>query len=145
MGKHIRKEGPDSHLVKQGTPSMGGLLVIGVVADPFDLIAGEFRAAAIAPLLSLSSSALLGTSDDYLNAKTGEGIRIRQKLLWQVVVAGVIAYQIQDLRHHAPDGAVRRRHQHRAVGYILFAALAIVAAPTASTSPTVSTALPAAP
>ena len=31
MGKQIRAEGPDSHLVKQGTPTMGGLLIVTAV------------------------------------------------------------------------------------------------------------------
>ena len=70
----------------------------------------------------------LGAADDYLNATSGEGIRIRQKLLWQVAAAGFIAYQIQDT------------YDIRAVSvpfigdigvepwaYILFAAFAIVA------------------
>ena len=39
---------------------------------------------------------LLGAFDDYLNARTGEGISARQKLLWLSVVAFVAAYQIQN-------------------------------------------------
>ena len=35
-------------------------------------------------------------ADDWLNARTGDGIRARQKLLWQVVVALFAAWQIQD-------------------------------------------------
>ena len=31
FGKHIRHEGPESHYVKEGTPTMGGLLIVGVV------------------------------------------------------------------------------------------------------------------
>jgi phospho-N-acetylmuramoyl-pentapeptide-transferase len=38
---------------------------------------------------------LLGAADDWLNARTGDGIRGRQKLLWQSVVAVVAAWQIQ--------------------------------------------------
>jgi phospho-N-acetylmuramoyl-pentapeptide-transferase len=39
---------------------------------------------------------VLGTADDWLNARTGDGISATQKLLWQSVVAGVAAWQIQD-------------------------------------------------
>src|SRR4029453_4890579 len=35
MGKQILEEGPESHQVKRGTPTMGGLLVIGVVLGLF--------------------------------------------------------------------------------------------------------------
>ena len=34
MGKQIRAEGPDSHQVKQGTPTMGGLLILTAVIVP---------------------------------------------------------------------------------------------------------------
>ena len=100
FGKRIREEGPGSHLVKEGTPTMGGMLMIAVVgasAVLFHLVGpNEFLGPqTIAPLLTLGLVGVLGAADDYLNATTGEGIRIRQKLLWQIVVAGVIAYQIQ--------------------------------------------------
>jgi phospho-N-acetylmuramoyl-pentapeptide-transferase len=72
---------------------------------------------------------LLGAFDDYLNAKTGEGIRVRQKLLWQIVFAIAAAFLIQ--RTYQIDqiavpfvGAV---HIDPVI-YVTFAALAIVAA-----------------
>jgi phospho-N-acetylmuramoyl-pentapeptide-transferase len=95
MGKQIREEGPETHLVKQGTPTMGGLLIIIVVVVVFVLL-GRPEGGVIAPLASLAFVGILGAFDDYLNAKTGEGIRARQKMLWLVVVAGVAAFQIQD-------------------------------------------------
>ena len=58
--------------------------------------AGRPRAASSRPLATLAFVGLLGAADDYLNARTGEGIRARQKLLWQTVVALVVAYQIQN-------------------------------------------------
>ncbi len=96
IGKQIRLEGPQSHLVKQGTPTMGGLLVVLVVLATYVLLRGdEIERGIIAPLLILLVVGILGAFDDYLNAKTGEGITARQKLLWLVVVAGVAAFQIQ--------------------------------------------------
>ncbi|HVL54553.1 MAG TPA: phospho-N-acetylmuramoyl-pentapeptide-transferase [Vitreimonas sp.] len=94
MGKQIREEGPETHLVKQGTPTMGGLLIIGVVIVLF-LFLRTPTGGVIAPLAALGFVGVLGAFDDYLNAKTGEGIRARQKMLWLVVVAGVAAFQIQ--------------------------------------------------
>ncbi len=94
MGKRIREEGPETHMVKQGTPTMGGLLLIIVVVVLFVLLRTPERGV-IAPLASLAFVGVLGAFDDYLNAKTGEGIRARQKMLWLVVVAGVAAFQIQ--------------------------------------------------
>jgi phospho-N-acetylmuramoyl-pentapeptide-transferase len=94
MGKQIREEGPESHFVKEGTPTMGGLLLITVVLVLFILLRTPERGV-IAPLAALAFVGVLGAFDDYLNARTGEGIKARQKLLWLVVVAGVAAWQIQ--------------------------------------------------
>jgi phospho-N-acetylmuramoyl-pentapeptide-transferase len=95
FGKQIREEGPDTHFVKQGTPTMGGLLVIIVVISVFFLLRGGPDASTFAPLAALAGVGILGAFDDYLNARTGEGIRVRQKLIWQVVVAFFAAWQIQ--------------------------------------------------
>jgi len=96
IGKQIRVEGPQSHMVKQGTPTMGGLLVVLVVLATYVLMRGDqIERGIIAPLLILLVVGILGALDDYLNARTGEGITARQKLLWLVVVAGVAAFQIQ--------------------------------------------------
>jgi phospho-N-acetylmuramoyl-pentapeptide-transferase len=95
MGKRILAEGPESHQVKAGTPTMGGLLLIAVTLVLFYFLRGFPQAGAIAPLATLLLVGLLGAVDDYLNAKTGEGIRARQKMIWLVVVGGFTAYQIQ--------------------------------------------------
>jgi phospho-N-acetylmuramoyl-pentapeptide-transferase len=95
MGKQIRVEGPESHQVKAGTPTMGGLLLIAVTLVLFYVLRGLPVAGAIPPLATLLLVGGLGAFDDYLNAKTGEGIHARQKLLWLVVVAAIAAYQIQ--------------------------------------------------
>lgn len=95
FGKQIRAEGPDSHVVKRGTPTMGGLLVIAVVIGIFLVLRWPVQGGVIAPLATLAFVGILGAADDWLNARTGEGIRARQKLLWQSVVALAVAWQIQ--------------------------------------------------
>jgi phospho-N-acetylmuramoyl-pentapeptide-transferase len=99
FGKRIRVEGPASHYVKEGTPTMGGLLMIAVVGAAvllFQVLNGNFWGPqTIAPILTLLFIGGLGAFDDYLNATTGEGIRIRQKLLWQVAASLFIAYQVE--------------------------------------------------
>ena len=100
MGKRIRLEGPETHYVKEGTPTMGGLLIVGAVlllGGLIELMTGDFiDSSTFAPLATLALVGLLGTADDWLNARTGDGISGRQKLLWQSVVGGVAAWQIQD-------------------------------------------------
>ncbi len=127
IGKQIREEGPHSHLMKEGTPTMGGLLIVAVVASCAFFL-GALDASTYSPIATLIGVGLLGAFDDYLNAKTGAGISVRQKLLWQVVVAVLAAIYIQrhfditDLRvpfvGDVPIGPVL---------YILFAAFAIIA------------------
>jgi phospho-N-acetylmuramoyl-pentapeptide-transferase len=128
FAKQIREEGPQSHMVKWGTPTMGGLLLITVVLVLYALL-GQIQGGIIAPLATLATVGLLGAFDDYLNARTGEGIRARQKLLWQVVVGVAVAWQIQSTYQitgiRVPfigDVAVAP------AVYIPFAAFAIVAA-----------------
>jgi phospho-N-acetylmuramoyl-pentapeptide-transferase len=127
FGKHIRREGPESHYVKEGTPTMGGLLVVGVVVGIYFLLR-PVDASTFAPLAAIASIGLLGAFDDYLNARTGEGIRARQKLIWLTVVAVVAAWQIQqtyDINQIAVPfvGAVDIDPRL----YVVFAAFAIVA------------------
>jgi len=95
FAKQIREDGPQSHMVKWGTPTMGGLLLISVVLGVFVLLRWPVQGGVIAPIATLALVGLLGAVDDYLNARTGEGISARQKLLWQTVVAVFVAWQIQ--------------------------------------------------
>jgi phospho-N-acetylmuramoyl-pentapeptide-transferase len=94
FGKRIRQEGPESHFVKEGTPTMGGLLIVLVVLGIYFFLRKP-DAATFAPLAALAGVGALGAFDDYLNARTGEGIKARQKLIWLTVVAFVAAWQIQ--------------------------------------------------
>ena len=132
MGKKIRIDGPQSHYTKEGTPTLGGLLIIGVVlgvALVVHLITGRFiDGSTFAPLATLALVGVLGTADDWLNARTGEGIRMKQKLLWQIVVALAAAWQIQQT--YAITAVVVPFMGPVAIpdwAYILFAAFAIVA------------------
>ena len=127
FAKRIRIEGPETHQVKGGTPTAGGVLLIGVVGA-LALVFNLVDASTFAPLATLGLVGALGFADDWLNASTGDGIRARQKLLWQTAVAVFAAWQIQ------------RTYDIVAVGvpfvgavaiapwlYIAFAAFAIVA------------------
>ena len=127
--KQIQIESPDSHQVKHGTPTMGGVLVIAVVLALYLLFRWPPEGGIFAPLAALAGVGLLGAFDDYLNAKTGEGIRVRQKLIWQVVFAFAAAFLIQ--RTYAIDQIavpfIAPVFVHPTV-YVFFAAFAIVAA-----------------
>ncbi len=128
FAKQIRQDGPQSHMVKWGTPTMGGLLLLSVVLALYALL-GPIQGGIIPPLATLAAVGLLGAFDDYLNARTGEGIGARQKLLWQIVLSVAVAWQLQSTYQitgiRVPfigDVAVAP------AVYIPFAAFAIVAA-----------------
>jgi phospho-N-acetylmuramoyl-pentapeptide-transferase len=129
FGKQIRDVEPEAHMAKWGTPTMGGLLVLLVVLGVFLALKWPPQGGVIAPIATLALVGLLGAVDDYLNAKTGEGIRARQKLLWQTVVALFVAWQIQSTYQitgirvpFVGDVAIDP------VVYVFFGAFAIVAA-----------------
>jgi phospho-N-acetylmuramoyl-pentapeptide-transferase len=128
FGKQIREEGPQSHMIKFGTPTMGGLLIISVVAV-LALLVGALDASTYSPLAALVGVGILGAADDYLNARRGDGINAKQKLLWQFVVAIAAALYIQS---HFDITAIRMPFFGDVtigpIPYIVFAVIAIVGA-----------------
>ena len=95
MGKQIREDGPGSHLVKQGTPTMGGVLIVAVILG-LALVFDALDASTYSPLFVLAVIGGLGAIDDFLNARTGIGIRGRHKIIWQLIVAIVVAVYVQN-------------------------------------------------
>src|ERR1019366_6331260 len=80
------------------------------------------------PLAALLGVAALGAFDDYLNVRTGDGIRAHHKLIWQIVVAVLAALYIQ--RHFNIDAIRVPFAGDVVIGaplWIVFAAFAIVA------------------
>ena len=94
FGQQIREEGPEHHSTKQGTPTMGGMLMIVVVM--FLAMAMRIEdVSTLTPMLTLVGVGILGAIDDYVNAQTGIGMRGRYKLIWQTLVALLAAWYIQ--------------------------------------------------
>ena len=94
FGKRIRAEGPQAHGTKAGTPTMGGMLLVVVVM----FLAMALRIedpSTLTPMLTLVGVGILGAIDDYVNARSGLGMRGRFKLVWQTVVALLAAFYIQ--------------------------------------------------
>lgn len=94
FGKQIRSDGPAGHFSKAGTPTMGGMLLVVVVM--FLAMAMRIEdTSTLTPMLALVGVAILGAIDDFVNAKTGIGVRGRFKLVWQTAVAVLAAWYIQ--------------------------------------------------
>lgn len=93
FGQTERELGPKSHLTKQGTPTMGGLMFIaGILAGTlaFSLSATEL---ALPALLCTAGFALVGFLDDFLKVRIRNtvGLRAYQKILAQFLIAGILA------------------------------------------------------
>ena len=85
-GKQIRTDGPEAHYGKTGTPTMGGMLVVVVVL--FLAMALRLEGpATLTPMLTLMGVGILGAIDDFVNVRSGIGMRGRWKLVWQTAVA----------------------------------------------------------
>jgi phospho-N-acetylmuramoyl-pentapeptide-transferase len=92
VGKVIRLDGPAAHRVKMGTPTMGGLMMLGPVLVLTVLTNLAGRASIWMPLGVMVAFALLGLYDDWrgLHDSTGVGMLARLKFPWQLFI-GVVA------------------------------------------------------
>ena len=88
ISESIRQEGPESHSVKEGTPTMGGLLILFSITIS-SLIWGDLSSRYIVNiLLVIVSFGLIGFIDDYMKLNgNSNGMRPTVKLITQVVVA----------------------------------------------------------
>jgi phospho-N-acetylmuramoyl-pentapeptide-transferase len=92
-GKQIRRDGPEAHYGKAGTPTMGGMLMVVVVLFLAMALRIEDHAT-MTPMLTLVGVGILGAIDDFVNVRTGIGMRGRWKLVWQTIVAILAAFYI---------------------------------------------------
>ncbi len=97
VGKIIRDDEPGAHLVKMGTPTMGGVMIILPVAlitvllNAVNLIGMKVLGASVlVPLAAMVGYGVLGALDDWegiRGKRKGEGMRIRTKLIAQIALA----------------------------------------------------------
>lgn len=87
IGQPIRDDGPQSHLSKAGTPTMGGLVVVLAVVGSTLLFADLTNVYIWITVVLTLSYAILGFTDDYKKIQVQRGIRAKTKLLWQIGIA----------------------------------------------------------
>ena len=92
VGQVVRSEGPKTHLGKQGTPTMGGVLIVLATVIPTLLWADLTNGFTITALLVLLWLGALGFMDDYLKVvrKKTEGLIGRYKIVGQVSIGLVL-------------------------------------------------------
>ena len=96
FGQFIREDGPQAHLSKAGTPTMGGIamvagITVAVIASSF--LTGSFGAGKLAILLSMYAFGLIGFIDDYnkIAKRQNEGLTPKQKLALQILIGVALA------------------------------------------------------
>ncbi len=89
----IRTDGPESHLKKQGTPTMGGVLILAAVVVPTLLWADLTNVYIWLTLFITIGYGLIGFADDYKKVveKNPRGLSARQKMAWQICLALAVA------------------------------------------------------
>jgi phospho-N-acetylmuramoyl-pentapeptide-transferase len=97
LGQQIRAEGPASHIVKQGTPTMGGLLIIASAVVPF-LFLSKYTAEGLTVLFITLGCAFIGFLDDYLKIRRSHSLGLpgRWKMVGLVAVTVGAALLLQE-------------------------------------------------
>ena len=89
----IRTDGPESHLQKQGTPTMGGVMILAAIIIPTLLWADLTNVYVWVALVITVGYGLIGFVDDFRKVvkKDTKGLSPRQKMFWQFLLAGVVS------------------------------------------------------
>lgn len=93
FGQTEREDGPESHLKKTGTPTMGGLVILASILLTSLIYVGRYKE--IIPVLFMTLGfGLIGFLDDYIKVvkKRSLGLTPSQKMTLQFVVTGVFIY-----------------------------------------------------
>ena len=105
VGQRVRSDGPQSHLTKAGTPTMGGLLIlVAIVASA--LLWGDLANRFVWVVLGVTIAfGLIGFWDDYLKLVVGNsrGLIARYKYFWQSVAGIGAALVLYFTAHSAAE------------------------------------------
>ena len=87
MGQHIREEGPAGHQVKQGTPTMGGLLMVFAMSIAF-LTLSHYTTEGLTVFFVALGCAAIGFVDDYIKLRHRRSLGLAGR--WKLVLLGAI-------------------------------------------------------
>jgi phospho-N-acetylmuramoyl-pentapeptide-transferase len=92
FGQHIREEGPEHHFAKQGTPTMGGLMILFAATIAF-LPVSHYTLQGLTVLFATLACGAIGFLDDFikLTHRRSLGLAGRWKLLLLLVIAVVVS------------------------------------------------------
>jgi phospho-N-acetylmuramoyl-pentapeptide-transferase len=136
IGETIRVDGPERHRAKAGTPTMGGLLILGSLFVSVLLWGNLQNRYVWVVLLATAALGTIGFYDDWLKLRTRRPLKIREKFLAQLAVGLAVGLY---LYRFPADGVttqlsvpfVKDWVPDLGAWYILFAALIVVGASNA--------------
>ena len=93
IGQYVREDGPQSHLKKTGTPTMGGILICIAILLPTVLWSDLSNPFIWITVFSTMAFGAIGFADDYIKVihRRSLGLTARAKLLWQGLVGFLVA------------------------------------------------------
>jgi phospho-N-acetylmuramoyl-pentapeptide-transferase len=94
IGQSVRDDGPESHLSKQGTPTMGGLIILSSVLGTVLLWADLTNPAIWSVIFITLTYGIVGWVDDWKKVvlKDAKGISARQKMFWLLIPAFLVSW-----------------------------------------------------
>jgi phospho-N-acetylmuramoyl-pentapeptide-transferase len=136
IGQQIRDDGPASHAVKAGTPTMGGVLILVALVISTLMLADVANRYVLLALLATVGSGAVGFADDYLKLtrQDSRGLPPRAKLCGQFLVALAVAVALYYQPRFSTEIAfpfIKTLRLNLDIFYIPFAMLVIVGASNA--------------
>lgn len=112
------------HATKQGTPTMGGILMVGALLAGFSLCSDAAGSQRLMAGVTTCIFALLGAADDWIKATTKrKGLSVRQKLAGQVLLATTVSACLIEQQ----SAALSQNHWSEAIPAMLWAAFVLIA------------------
>jgi phospho-N-acetylmuramoyl-pentapeptide-transferase len=97
FGQHIREEGPEHHFVKQGVPTMGGLLVLFAATIAF-LPVSNFRLQSLTVLFATLACGAIGFLDDFIKLTHKRSLGLPGR--WKLVLLAGVTVVVGFVAHH---------------------------------------------
>ena len=100
IGQFIREDGPQSHLKKSGTPTMGGVLIVIAILLPTVLWSDPANPLVWITVVSTLAFGAIGFADDYIKVvkRRSLGLTAKAKLFWQGMAGAVTAMALVALQ-----------------------------------------------
>ncbi len=97
FGQQVREDGPQTHLKKAGTPTMGGLIILSGIVITSVFYIPEYPK--IIPVLFVTVGfGIIGFLDDYIKIvmKRSEGLNPKQKMAGQILITAIFTYYLMN-------------------------------------------------